>query len=162
MRRGRLAVLLLALGCAPGEGEERIPEGRYRYVASHPAPSGNVRLEGVLVITESNEDSIAGVWQVPQLHPELDLGGREGAAYEAMAHPTYFGILTHRLRPEGDGIHCEGEYTWMADGGIERTVPVTCSVSPEAGVRPEMPPTGPEDPTIRPIDADTAPPAGAS
>lgn len=165
-RLAALAAWPLAMACGDEAREHALPEGRYHYVATHPAPAQAepLRLEGVMVITESGEDSVAGQWEVPELHPEMDLGGWEGDAYEVMAHPTYFGILTHRLRPAPDGgtIACEGDYTWVADGGVERTVPVTCSVSPGATERPEMPARGPEDPIVRPIDADSVPPRGLS
>ena len=157
------AALGLAAACADGMAEGVVPEGRYGYEASHPTPDGgSIDLAGVMVITESDVNSVSGLWEVPDLHPEMDLGDREGEAYEVMAHPTYFGTLTHRIWREGDAILCEGEYTWIAEGGIERTAPVTCSISPEAGERPAMPPRGPEDPIVRPIDADTLPPPGLS
>lgn len=165
VRWAPLAAVLSIAACSGADaGERTIPEGRYRYVATHPARGGSdsIRLDGVLEITESTPDSITGVWAVPQLQPDLDLGGWRGDAYEVMASPTYFGVLTSRLRPEGTWIRCEGEYTWVADGGVERSVPVTCSLSPDAGERPEMPPTGAEDPIVRPIDADTVPPRGLS
>ncbi len=160
-RKAVSAVLLLGAACAGDEaGGRTIPEGRYHYVASHPAPgeAQSVELEGVLVITWSGRDSIAGVWEVPELQPDLDLGEWRGDAYEVMANPTYFGVLTNRLRRQGERILCEGDYTWVAEGGVERTVPVTCSVSPDAGERPEMPARGEEDPIIRRIDPDSVPP----
>jgi hypothetical protein len=165
-RLAALAVWPLAMACGEEAQEHELPEGRYHYQAIHPAPGlvEPMRLEGVMVIAESGEDSIAGQWEVPQLHPEMELGSWEGDAYEVMAHPTYFGILTHRLRPApGRGtIECEGNYTWVAEGGVERTVPVTCSVSAEVAERPAMPARGPEDPIVRPIDPDTLPPRGLS
>lgn len=127
------AVLALFLGACVGDAGP-IEPGRYSYEATHPAPGGeqSIQLEGFLQIDEAPGDTIEGEWEVPQLHPELRVVEDEGGAAVITAHPTYFGTLHHRIRRgSGGGVSCSGEYVWVAEGGEQRSVPLTCTIQPE-------------------------------
>lgn len=139
-RRSTSAVLGLFLalsgGCDPGGGE--LEPGRYTYRASHPAPGGDesITLEGVVELEDVAGDTIQGHWEVPQLHPELRVIGEPGGELVVTGHPIYFGTLRHRIRPTRGGISCSGTYVWVAEGGVERSVPLSCSISPYSAAPP--------------------------
>lgn len=124
-----LPVLLPACG---GEETNPLPPGRYAYTASHATPDGGqpVELAGVLEIYELEGDSLRGRWDAEQLHPELEGAVLEDAGAAVYAHPTYFGTIVHRVRRgAGGAVSCDGEYSWIAAGGVERSVPLTCALS---------------------------------
>lgn len=158
---GLLVLFLAAGGCEGAGGEPTLSPGRYLYTASHPVPSGedSIRLNGVMEITGAGAEGVEGRWDVPQLHPELESLGAGGSDLVVTAHPTYFGTILHRLRPGGDGeVACEGEYTWVAEEGEHRSLPLTCTLDPDVpeGYDPALP--NPQTRIIRPLDADTLPP----
>lgn len=128
------AALLLALTGAGCEPDHPVPpEGWYAYVASYAVPgtADSVTIEGGLEITEASAGQLQGRWRADRLHPELTGGEWVEGAYEIRAIPTFFGTLVHRVapRPAGDGFRCDGQFTWVAEGGIERAVPVRCSLT---------------------------------
>ena len=157
---GVLAGLGAACGAGEGEGsgaDGLLAEGRYAYVSSHPNPvTGEpMRHAGALVVTHATGDSIGGRWDAEGLKPEVARGEWENGAFVAYAYPIYGGIAVHRITPAGAGgaVRCEGHYSWMQAGGIEREVPLLCELrpDPDAGVG-EVPSPGP---IVRPLDADT-------
>lgn len=125
-------VLVLALASACDLAPAPLEPGRYTYRASHPAPGGDesITLEGVLDVEEVEGDTIRGSWEVPQLHPELGMIGEVDGGLVVTAHPIYFGTLHHTIRGTGRGISCSGRYVWVAEGGVERSVLLSCSISP--------------------------------
>lgn len=125
-----LALVLMLAGCDAGAAVV-LPAGRYDYVASHATPSGEdtIHLSGILQIDSSDADSVRGHWEVPQLHPELRSRLAESGGIQLIAHPTYFGTLSHEFRRSGTGIACSGAYEWVAEGGREETTPLSCSVT---------------------------------
>jgi hypothetical protein len=132
-RRRPAAALLCALAAAGCEPDHPVPpEGWYAYVGSYAVPgtADSVVIEGALEITEASAGELEGRWRADRLHPELTGGEWVESAYEIKATPTFFGTLVHRVAPQaaGDGFRCEGEFTWVAEGGIERAVPVRCSL----------------------------------
>lgn len=141
-----LAILLLTLaGCERESGP--IEVGRYAYRAAHATPGGDtIRLDGVLDVEEVRGDTIEGQWEVPQLHPELRVVDDADGRLTVSAQPTYFGTIYHRIGRSGRGITCSAEYVWVAEGGVERSVPVTCAITrdpgatPPPGVEAERPP----------------------
>lgn len=134
-RAGRRAlaaavVVLTLAGCDAGVGVS-LPTGRYDYVASHATPSGEdtIHLSGILQIDSADGDSVVGHWEVPQLHPELRVRQDESGGTKLIAHPTYFGTISHEFRRVGGGIACSGAYEWVAEGGRSESTPLLCSVS---------------------------------
>jgi hypothetical protein len=156
MRNLLASCALAVLGAACSDAPERAPApGRYAYTASHPDPvtPDTVTFSGVLVIEESTPESIAGHWEVTQLQPSLERGGWEEDAYVAYAYPIYGGIAVHRISRAGGprDLRCTGHYTWVAEGGVERDIPLTCQLSPlEPGATPATPAPGSR--VIRPFE----------
>lgn len=121
---------LALAGCDAGAAVV-LPVGRYDYVASHATPSGEdtIQLSGILQIDSADPDSVRGHWEVSQLHPELRSRVAESGGIQLIAHPTYFGTLSHEFRQSGTGISCTGAYEWVAEGGRAETTPLSCSVT---------------------------------
>lgn len=157
----RAAAPLLTLLLPPLAACDRetgpIEVGRYEYRAAHPTPGGDtIRIEGVLNVEEVRGDTIEGVWEVPQLHPELRVVDDADGRLTVSAQPTYFGTIYHRIGRSGRGVTCSAEYVWVAEGGVERSEPVTCAITRDPGATP-LPGAGdPETPIVRPIQ-DTTP-----
>ncbi len=154
--------VLLITGTACNNDGNRTPAtGRYAYLARHPVPEtdDSLRLSGVLVISYSTPDSIAGRWEVEQLQPELRLGRWERDAYVVYADPIYPGTIVHRIWRTGEPqqLRCEGHFTWIASGGVEQDLPLTCELSlidtDTAGVSPEASP--PMYPYTAPLPTDS-------
>ncbi|HEV2131414.1 MAG TPA: hypothetical protein VGR27_09950 [Longimicrobiaceae bacterium] len=158
-----LRALLAVVATSCGNGGEHAPAAaRYAYSASHPAPGAgdSLRFAGVLELTHTTADSLAGQWEVPELHPELRRGGWERDAYVVYASPVHGGTLVHRIRRTGEPheLACGGYYAWIGADGDEQRVPLRCALA----YAPDAPPVGivpPMHPYTRPIDADTLPPA---
>lgn len=153
---GRRAAVLLILSLVPFTGCDResgpIDAGRYDYRAAHAAPGGEdtIRIQGVLAVQEVHGDTLEGHWEVPQLHPELRVLEDAEGEMVVMAQPTYFGTIYHRISRSGRGISCAAEYVWVAEGGVERSVPVSCSITRDPGATPRPAGAPPEGPMVRP------------
>jgi hypothetical protein len=93
------------------------------------------------------------------LLPELPMGQWHQDAYLLYASPTYPGTLVHRIQRTGrpQELGCAGYYTWVASGGIERELPLTCELSlidaDTAGPPPGAPPS--TYPYTAPLPADS-------
>lgn len=134
---GVLIVGVALFGCSERVG---IEPGRYAYTAQHAIPGGqgDIVLEGTLIISSASADAVEGSWDVPRLQPRLLGGGRQGGTYEVLAKPVYGGTLVHNIAPSETGLSCTGEFIWIAAGGDQESVRLTCSLS--AG---DTIPTGP-------------------
>lgn len=156
-----LAAAAAACGDAPGGAPQPLPDGRYGYQARHYVPflRDTVELSGAVIVGEEplGEDDVRGgeprpgKWEVQQLHPRMETVAAEGGEPLVYAFPTYEGTLVHRFSRSGERLLCDGEYTWLAEGGDERREPVSCTLSTDAPTLPLMEEV-PLSPTIRPAD----------
>lgn len=162
-----LALAAAACGDArPGEVDAPLPDGRYGYQARHYVPflRDTMELSGAVIIGEDplgedlvrDGETMPGKWEVQQLHPRMEIVTAEGGEPLVYAFASYEGTLVHRMTRSGGRLLCEGEYTWVADGGDERREPISCTLSADAPPLPLM--EAPLSPAVRPVD-DTLPAA---
>lgn len=129
MQRIFIIILTLAFISCSAEGE--VPIGEYEYAATHPLPGGpdSMELTGSLTITSAEDGMLEGTWDANRLNPPLLTGDHLKNAYELLAATTYGGTLVHRVHFGAEEISCTGEFVWVAEGGEERSLPVSCTIS---------------------------------
>lgn len=133
----RISIIVLTLVFLSCTAEGGVPIGEYDYAASHPLPGGegSVELTGRLTITSAEDGMLGGSWDASRLKPPLVTGDHLENAYELLAATTYGGTLVHRVHFGAEEISCTGEFVWIAEGGEERSLPVSCTISLDESTR---------------------------